>query len=142
MARSAIFRDVLAAVPNRVGGVVDRVGGQFAVKSVAVLLAVQLVVGRVAAQSDGSSGVCPGTEDVPAAIEAVIRLLNQIQTWGVAVGLAAAAVSLTYAGLLVMRGGPEHIQRAKQVVLYTVFGIVLVLIAEGLVETVEAIICP
>jgi anti-sigma-K factor RskA len=115
-----------------------RMGSSLA--SMAVLLL--LVVGRVAAQDAEKPIVCNG-EEVPAAIAAVIDLLNSIQLWGMAIGLAAAAVAIVYAGILltVAGGDPQKVERAKTVIMYAAFGVVIILLSGALVELVEWKIC-
>lgn len=106
------------------------------------VLAIVLLPGRAAAQPSESPGYCDGV-DVPSAVAAVIDLLNSIQTWGVGIGLAAAAVAYVYAGILLTFGGgdPQRVERAKTVVLYATAGIVVILLSGGLVELVETKIC-
>lgn len=137
------IRDLAAAALHQGGNVIEEKLAQFAKQFGAVLTAGVLFMGRAAAQSsESSNGLCPGTEDPAPAIAQLIELLNRIQELGVALGVAAAALGYLYCGLLMMKGDPESVKRAKSVAAHVTIGLAIVLVSGGLVEVIKQAVCP
>lgn len=92
--------------------------------------------GQAAAQS--AQNACG---DVPSQFQAIADLLTRIQQLGVALGLLIAALMYVWAGILWMRGTPDSQQRARRIFMNTSIGLVLILIAGGLVEFIKTVLC-
>jgi len=88
-----------------------------------------------AAQSEES-----GCEEVPAQFEAIAELLTRIEQLGVALGLSLAAVMYIWAGINWMRGTADGQQHAKRVFRDTSIGLVIILLASGLVEFLKSVL--
>ncbi len=93
-------------------------------------------VGRAAAQTE--SETCG---DVPQQFQSIAELLTRIQQLGVALGLLIAALMYVWAGILWMRGTPDSQQRARRIFMNTTIGLVLILIAGGLVSFIKTVLC-
>lgn len=100
-----------------------------------VVIALVFVPGQAAAQTDQTCG------DVPVQFQQLAELLTHIQQLGVALGLSIAAVMYVWAGILWMRGTPDSQQRARRIFFNTSVGLVLILIAGGLVKFVTSVLC-
>jgi len=107
--------------------------------SFSVALVLSLGVSPASAQSDPARDSSCG--DVPEQFQQLSELLTQIQQFGVALAVLIASVMLVYAGILYMRGTPDSQQKARTIIMNTMIGLVIVLIAGGLVEFVNSILC-
>mgnify|MGYP000091375429 CR=1 FL=1 len=94
-----------------------------------------VMVGRVSAQSLVECG------SLPEQFDALRELLIQITSLGTAVAVLLAVMMLIYAGVLMIRGTPQSVEKAKRIIVYTIGGLVLVFIAGGMVEWVANILC-
>lgn len=101
-----------------------------------VTAVLSIFVGQaVAKTANGSCG------NVPPQFQEIVDLLTRIQQLGVALGLLLASIFLIYAGLLWMRGSPDAQQKARNVFVNTFIGLVIILMAGGLVEFVQSVLC-
>lgn len=82
------------------------------------------------------SGVCES--NTPGVINEFVRFLSELQLIGVALGVAGAGVMYTACGLLWMAARP---QRAYSLAVQVTGGLLLVLLAGGIVELVEQLLC-
>lgn len=95
-----------------------------------------LFTGPAAAQSSE-----PSCGDMPEQFQELAELLTRVQQLGIAVALLIASIMLVYGGILWMRGTPDAQQKARKIIFNTIVGLVIVLMAGGLVEFVESVLC-
>ncbi|MDO8559274.1 MAG: pilin [bacterium] len=69
-------------------------------------------------------------------------LLNKIIDFIFWVGMALAPVMLIVAGFMyvISSGSPQKVEQAKKIIIYTVIGLIVLLLAKGLVTVLESII--
>jgi len=79
---------------------------------------------------------------MPPQFEEIATLLTRIQELGVALALLIASIMLVYGGILWMRGTPDSQQKARRIIFNTIVGLVIVLMAGGLVGFVTSVLCP
>lgn len=94
-----------------------------------------LIPRRAAAQSSASCA------DMPSQFQAIAELLTRVQQLGIALALLIATIMLIYGGILWMRGTPDSQQKARGIIFNTFVGLVIVLMAGGLVEFVKGVLC-
>lgn len=97
-----------------------------------------LFTGRVYAQKESSETGCG---DMPEQFQELAELLTRVQQLGVALALLIASIMLIYGGILWMRGTPDSQQKARKIIFNTLVGLVIVLMAGGLVEFVKSVLC-
>jgi heme A synthase len=78
---------------------------------------------------------------MPEQFREISILLTRIQSLGVALALLIASAMLIYGGILWMRGTPDSQQKARRIIFNTIIGLVIVLMAGGLVEFVKDALC-
>jgi len=103
-----------------------------------LLFTVSIVTGTTAAQSETPETSCGS---MPAQFQDIATLLTRIQELGIALALLIASIMLIYGGILWMRGTPDSQQKARSIIFNTIVGLVIVLIAGGLVEFVSNVLC-
>jgi len=86
----------------------------------------------------GSGSSCG---DMPEQFQELAELLTRVQQLGIALALLIASIMLIYGGILWMRGTPDSQQKARKIIFNTIIGLVIVLIAGGLVEFVKSVLC-
>ena len=101
-----------------------------------LLFTISLVTGKAAAQSGGTS-----CGSMPEQFREIATLLTQIQQLGIALALLIASTMIVYGGILWMRGTPDSQQKARHIIFNSLVGLVIVLMAGGLVEFVTNILC-
>lgn len=74
-------------------------------------------------------------------IESLVRLLNQLQAYGVTLAIPAAGFGFTVSGLLWLTGIPEYQRLARRVFFNVTGGLVIVLLADAFVEMIRAPLC-
>jgi len=82
-----------------------------------------------------------GCADMPEQFQDLAELLTRVQQLGIALALLIASIMLVYGGILWMRGTPDSQQKARGIIFNTLVGLVIVLLASGLVEFVKSIMC-
>jgi len=97
-----------------------------------------LFTGRALAQTNSTEVPCGS---MPPQFQEIATLLTRVQQLGVALALLIASVMLIYGGILWMRGTPDAQQKARRIIFDTIIGLVIVLIAGGLVEFVKSVLC-
>lgn len=102
-----------------------------------VVLSVVFLSGRAAAQSD--EAVCG---DVPLQFQQIAELLTRIQQLGVTLGLLFATLMYIISGIYYVRGTPEAQEKARRIFINTTIGLVIILMAGGIVEFINGILCP
>ena len=87
--------------------------------------------------TSGEEDECIGIEEVD-----VMGALDRITNWLFAILIAIAAMFLIIAGIqyISAQGDPEKIKAAHQKVLYSLIGVIVALLAKGLVTLMERII--
>lgn len=96
-----------------------------------------LFSGRAAAQ--GSEDV--GCGHLPPQLQAIERFLVQVQEIGMALAFLLASVLLVYTGLLWMSGDPAKQEKARKIFVNVFVGLLLVVLAGGLIEWVKITLC-
>ncbi len=96
---------------------------------------VMMLSGQDTTQAETSCGT------MPEQFQQLAELLTRIQQLGVALALLIAAIMLIYGGILWMRGTPDSQQKARKIIFNTLVGLVIVLMAGGLVEFVKSVLC-
>jgi microcystin degradation protein MlrC len=91
----------------------------------------------VAAQS-GEPDPCGS---LPEQLQAIQDFLTQVQQVGMAIGFSLAAVLLVYSGLLWMSGRPEKQEKARKIFVNVFVGLLIIVLASGLVEWVKMTLC-
>jgi hypothetical protein len=99
------------------------------------LAAIAILPQRAAAQS---SATCA---DMPSQFQEIVDLLTRVQQLGIALALLIATIMLIYGGTLWMRGTPDSQQKARRIIFNTFVGLLIVLMASGLVEFVKDVLC-
>ena len=79
--------------------------------------------------------------DLPAQLQAIQDFLTQVQEIGMAIAFSLAAVLLVYSGLLWMSGRPEKQEKARDIFVNVFVGLLIVVLAGGLVEWVKMTLC-
>lgn len=120
------------------GGTAGWISVQIGIKIGFGILIIAQFIGRTAAQSSAVETQCG---QMPSQFQNLAELLTRIQELGVALGLLIAAVMLVYGGILWMRGTPDSQQKARRIIFNTIVGLTIVLMAGGLVEFVNGILC-
>ncbi|MBI2577522.1 MAG: hypothetical protein HYV77_01615 [Candidatus Wildermuthbacteria bacterium] len=77
-------------------------------------------------------------ENLPG-MEAILQLGGVIFHWLLIIGLVIAPIVVLYAGFLFLTGGtnPENISKAKQVLLYAIIGLVVIILSGAVVNIVR-----
>lgn len=78
----------------------------------------------------------------PLATESFEELANTIINFIIIIGVALAPILFIVAGLMFITaaGNPSKIEKAKKMILYTVIGLVFLLLAKGLVAVIKSIL--
>jgi type IV secretory pathway VirB2 component (pilin) len=78
---------------------------------------------------------------MPSQFQEIVDLLTRVQQLGIALALLIATIMLIYGGILWMRGTPDSQQKARRIIFNTFVGLIIVLMASGLVEFVKDVLC-
>jgi hypothetical protein len=78
---------------------------------------------------------------MPSQFQEIVDLLTRVQQLGIALALLIATIMLIYGGILWMRGTPDSQQKARRIIFNTFVGLIIVLMAGGLVEFVKDVLC-
>jgi len=72
---------------------------------------------------------------------ALSKVLNNIVTLGSLLGGLICAIMIVWGGVVILTaaGAPEKVQTGRQVILYAAVGLVIILIANGLVATITSL---
>lgn len=81
--------------------------------------------------------MCSG---VPGPFADIILLLNELQQIGVAVAAAVAGIMLVYSGYLWMVS-IDGKETARQLIVRVIIGMTIVLMASGIVDWIEGLLC-
>lgn len=103
-----------------------------------ILVFLTEIVGLATAAEETGKNSCP---NLPESLEALRDFLLQLQSVAKALAILIAVIMLIYAGILLMRGRPEDVEKARQIVTRVLAGLVLVFIASGLVQWAANILC-
>ena len=110
--------------------------------------------GQLASQSGGTgtgSGgpVTPGgtqifrfSLDNPLQADNLLELIDVLATWLLNLAIPIAVVMIVYAGVMFLtsRGEPAKVTKAKQILLYAVLGLTIILIGKGFITLIESIL--
>lgn len=97
-----------------------------------------LITSAPAAAAESSS---PSCGNLPEQIQAIQRFLTQVEQIGMAIAFSLAAVMLVYTGLLWMSGQPEKQEKARRIFVNVFIGLLIVVLAGGLVSWTKTILC-
>jgi type IV secretory pathway VirB2 component (pilin) len=78
---------------------------------------------------------------MPEQFREIATLLTRVQQLGIALALLIASIMIVCGGILWMRGTPDSQQKARRIIFNSLVGLVIVLMAGGLVEFVTNILC-
>lgn len=79
-------------------------------------------------------------EEAPEVFRELVTLLTELQNVGTALAAAVAGVMLVYAGYLWMTG-IDGKEQARRIVVNVIIGMSIVVLASGIVEWIETILC-
>jgi len=102
--------------------------------------------------SFGCSRDCPVTPgqtqtfpfSIPNPLQAnnIVELINVIATWLFMIAIPIAVVMIVYAGIIFLtsRGEPAKVTQAKNILLYAVVGLAIIMIGKGFITLIESIL--
>jgi hypothetical protein len=95
-----------------------------------------LLIGQAAPQSTSTCSAAP-----PSAIRDLLVLINNLQDLALAIAIPLAGLIYSYCGLLWLSGSPELQRRARRVFANATFGLIIVILSEGIVGIISQPLC-
>lgn len=88
--------------------------------------------------------VSPVLADAPGVVDTtndVMTVINNIANWMFTIFMAVAVMMIVYAAFIYLTAnGGEKVQQAHKVLIYSVIGIAVAILAKGIVNVVESIL--
>jgi type IV secretory pathway VirB2 component (pilin) len=103
------------------------------------------VIGYTAVDGDPAPVPC-ATDTVcirnPLEFESLEALLNAIIDFLIKIGAPLAVIMIIYAGLVWMfaAGAPEKISKARSIIIWTIVGYSIILVAKGILLVIESVL--
>ena len=106
------------------------------------ILAAILLIGLMGVLVVPMASYAAATTSTPAPNLPVMDAIDNITNWAFTILMAVAALFIIFAAFefITAKGEPEKVKSAREYVLYALVGVVVALLARGLVQLIETIV--